>query len=208
MEAQTTEEDEQRLSDYFCSHDDIPSEWADYAIMFRGLKAADRLVRSETHSCRHWLVGVAASLLFIALGCAAYFVTAEDEPHVALRAASGETPTENGCHQPAVSGGIAKASPPHVTRQEDKAEAHQPDRREAARNAVAATETNIVETSVETNTSGQKAEAATYDAPSDEALQMVETMLMNAMLQQRLSQEIVEEIVNNVVDDRQITHRL
>ena len=38
MSAETTKEEEQLLSDYFSSHRDIPAEWQDYSILFRGIK--------------------------------------------------------------------------------------------------------------------------------------------------------------------------
>ena len=38
MSAETTKEDERLLSDYFSSHRDIPAEWRDYSILFRGIK--------------------------------------------------------------------------------------------------------------------------------------------------------------------------
>lgn len=38
MSAETTKEEERLLSDYFSSHRDIPAEWRDYSILFRGIK--------------------------------------------------------------------------------------------------------------------------------------------------------------------------
>jgi len=38
MSAETTKEEERLLSDYFSSHRDIPAEWQDYSILFRGIK--------------------------------------------------------------------------------------------------------------------------------------------------------------------------
>lgn len=38
MAAETTREEEKLLSNYFCSHQDIPAEWRNFSIMFRGLK--------------------------------------------------------------------------------------------------------------------------------------------------------------------------
>ena len=37
--AETTEEEERRLTDYFARHDDVPAAWAAYAVMFRGFHA-------------------------------------------------------------------------------------------------------------------------------------------------------------------------
>jgi len=38
MSAETTKEEERLLSDNFSSHRDIPAEWRDYSILFRGIK--------------------------------------------------------------------------------------------------------------------------------------------------------------------------
>ena len=38
MAAETTKEEERLLSDYFCSHQDIPAEWQNFSVMFRGLR--------------------------------------------------------------------------------------------------------------------------------------------------------------------------
>ena len=37
--AETTEEEERLLTDYFASHDDVPAAWTAYAVMFRGFHA-------------------------------------------------------------------------------------------------------------------------------------------------------------------------
>lgn len=75
MEAQTTEDEERTLSDYFCSCDDIPSELSDYAILFRGMKSAGSHVRVKADSWRRWASGIAASVLVIILGSALYLAT-------------------------------------------------------------------------------------------------------------------------------------
>lgn len=38
MAAETTREEEQILSDYFCTHRDIPTEWREFSVMFRGIR--------------------------------------------------------------------------------------------------------------------------------------------------------------------------
>lgn len=41
MAAETTEEEEQLLFDYFCTHHDIPAEWRNYSVLFRGIRQYD-----------------------------------------------------------------------------------------------------------------------------------------------------------------------
>ena len=38
MAAETTKEEERLLSDYFSTHRDIPAEWRDFSILFRGIR--------------------------------------------------------------------------------------------------------------------------------------------------------------------------
>ena len=38
MAAETTREEEDLLADYFCTHRDIPAEWQNFSILFRGLR--------------------------------------------------------------------------------------------------------------------------------------------------------------------------
>ena len=38
MAAETTKEEEQLLSDYFSTHQDIPAEWRNYSVMFRSIR--------------------------------------------------------------------------------------------------------------------------------------------------------------------------
>lgn len=37
MAAETTEEEEQLLSDYFRTNHDFPAEWRNYSVLFRGI---------------------------------------------------------------------------------------------------------------------------------------------------------------------------
>lgn len=48
--AETTEEEERLLTDYFASHDDVPAAWTAYAVMFRGFhaKAFTKARKEET----------------------------------------------------------------------------------------------------------------------------------------------------------------
>lgn len=74
LAAETTEDEERRLSDYFCSHRDIPNEWQCYSVLFRGMKCnhvtlADSLSRDESEKRRWqlspWLIGVAAMIVIL-----------------------------------------------------------------------------------------------------------------------------------------------
>ena len=38
MAAETTQDEEALLADYFCTHRDIPAEWRNFSILFRGLR--------------------------------------------------------------------------------------------------------------------------------------------------------------------------
>lgn len=38
MAAETTQEEEALLADYFCTHHDVPAEWRTFSILFRGLR--------------------------------------------------------------------------------------------------------------------------------------------------------------------------
>lgn len=69
MAAETTREEEQLLSDYFRTHQDIPAQWRNYSILFRGISRQEQ--KPTAH--RTWLyttVGaIAASIvLLLSLG--------------------------------------------------------------------------------------------------------------------------------------------
>lgn len=64
MAAETTKEEEQLLSDYFCTHRDIPAEWRDFSIMFRGFK---QYVHKPNTSGKRLLLKWSAAAAIIAL---------------------------------------------------------------------------------------------------------------------------------------------
>ena len=89
LAAETTEDEEQRLSDYFCSHRDIPNEWQCYSVLFRGMKCnhvtlADSLSREENGKRRWqlspWLIGVAA--MIVVLFGISFFILQKDREAV------------------------------------------------------------------------------------------------------------------------------
>lgn len=65
LAAETTEQEESLLKDYFLSHEDIPAEWQAYRVMFLGFtsKPAPQPVRVHTRIV--WAAGVAACVAAI-----------------------------------------------------------------------------------------------------------------------------------------------
>lgn len=61
LAAETTREEEQLLSDYFCTHQDIPAEWRAFSVMFRGIRHHEQEPVGSHHS--HLLKWVAAAAL-------------------------------------------------------------------------------------------------------------------------------------------------
>ena len=47
MAAETTREEEELLSDYFSTHRDIPAEWRDFSILFRGIRQYEQKPRTS-----------------------------------------------------------------------------------------------------------------------------------------------------------------
>ena len=73
MAAETTKEEEQFLSDYFSTHRDIPAEWRDFSILFRGFRQYGQkpyvsyrrtIMKWSAAACLLALVGVGITLLF------------------------------------------------------------------------------------------------------------------------------------------------
>ncbi|MBR1556597.1 MAG: hypothetical protein IJ647_02365 [Prevotella sp.] len=73
MAAETTKEEEQLLADYFSTHRDIPAEWQDFSILFRGIRQYEQkpyvsyrraIVKWSVAACLLALVGVGIALLF------------------------------------------------------------------------------------------------------------------------------------------------
>lgn len=68
MASETTIEEERTLKAYFSSHDDFPSAWTAYAVMFQGMNRRVSTAKTKKHSATlKWTVGVAASLLIASL---------------------------------------------------------------------------------------------------------------------------------------------
>ena len=87
LAAETTEEEEQLLSDYFCSHRDIPNEWLGYSVLFRGMQrnhtSKTCSLPSNENTKKRWLlspwqVGVAA-MIAIVLGISFFMLQKERE---------------------------------------------------------------------------------------------------------------------------------
>ena len=67
MSAETTKEEERLLSDYFSSHRDIPAEWRDYSILFRGIKQYEPMkIASHRSVVLKW--SAAAAIITILFG--------------------------------------------------------------------------------------------------------------------------------------------
>ena len=47
MAAETTKEEEQLLSEYFSTHRDIPAEWREFSILFRGIRQYEQKPRTS-----------------------------------------------------------------------------------------------------------------------------------------------------------------
>ncbi len=69
MSAETTEEEEQLLSDYFCSHRDIPAEWRNFSILFRGIRKYEPLTAvSHKRTALKWCAAAAVFALIFGMG--------------------------------------------------------------------------------------------------------------------------------------------
>ena len=68
MASETTIEEERTLKAYFSSHDDFPTAWTAYAVMFQGMNRRVSTAKTKKRSATlKWTVGVAASLLIASL---------------------------------------------------------------------------------------------------------------------------------------------
>lgn len=69
MSAETTEEEEQLLSDYFSSHRDIPAEWRNFSILFRGIKKCEPLkIASHKRTTLKWCAAAAVIAFIFGIG--------------------------------------------------------------------------------------------------------------------------------------------
>ena len=76
MAAETTEEEEQLLSDYFNAHRDIPTEWRDVSIMFRGIRQYEQ--KPDASRRRTILKWSAAAAITIISGTGMILMQRED----------------------------------------------------------------------------------------------------------------------------------
>lgn len=65
MAAITTKEEERLLSDYFCTHQDIPAEWRNFSIMFRGMRQYEQKPEASSMKTLLKWSAVAAVVLFV-----------------------------------------------------------------------------------------------------------------------------------------------
>lgn len=75
MAAETTQEEEALLADYFCTHHDVPAEWRTFSILFRGLrqgKAQEAPRRKPT--LLRWS---AAAVVVVAMGAGLLFLPSD-----------------------------------------------------------------------------------------------------------------------------------
>lgn len=69
MSAETTKEEEQLLSDYFGSHRDIPAEWRNFSILFRGIKKCEPLTAaSHKRTTLKWCAAAAVIAFISGIG--------------------------------------------------------------------------------------------------------------------------------------------
>lgn len=76
MAAETTQEEEALLADYFCTHHDVPAEWRTFSILFRGLrqgKAQEAPRRKPT--LLRW--SAAAAVVVVAMGAGLLFLPSD-----------------------------------------------------------------------------------------------------------------------------------
>ena len=66
MAAETTKEEEQLLADYFSTHRDIPAEWRDFSILFRGIRQYEQKPYvSYRRTIMKWSAAAAAIALLL-----------------------------------------------------------------------------------------------------------------------------------------------
>lgn len=76
MAAETTQEEEALLADYFCTHHDVPAEWRTFSILFRGLRQgkAQEVPRRKPTLLR-W--SAAAAVVAVAMGAGLLFLPSD-----------------------------------------------------------------------------------------------------------------------------------
>ena len=77
MAAETIREEEQLLSDYFSTHQDIPAEWLNYSVMFRSLRQyRQKPTASHRRAILKW--SAAAAVITVIIGTGMFFIERED----------------------------------------------------------------------------------------------------------------------------------
>lgn len=101
MAAETTQDEEALLADYFCTHRDIPAEWRNFSILFRGLRQGKpksvaykpKLVQLHKSMMLRW--SAAAAVVVMVMGTGLLFMNKEDssiEPTKPIVVAVSPTP--------------------------------------------------------------------------------------------------------------------
>ncbi|MBQ6064356.1 MAG: hypothetical protein IJK87_12140 [Prevotella sp.] len=77
MAAETNREEEKLLSNYFCSHPDIPLEWRNFSIMFRGLKQVEpKTITFHKRAILKW--SATAAVVALIFGTGLFFLYREE----------------------------------------------------------------------------------------------------------------------------------
>lgn len=94
MAAETTQDEEALLADYFCTHRDVPAEWRNFSILFRGLiQGKPKPVPLHKNIMLRW--SAAAAVVIMAMGSGLLFMNKEEsgvEPANPVAVAENPTP--------------------------------------------------------------------------------------------------------------------
>lgn len=94
MVAETTQDEEALLADYFCTHRDVPAEWRNFSILFRGLRQGKpKPVPLHQNNMLRW--SAAAAVVIMTMGAGLLFMNKEEssvEPANPVAVAENPTP--------------------------------------------------------------------------------------------------------------------
>ena len=94
MAAETTQDEEALLADYFCTHRDVPAEWRNFSILFRGLRQGKpKPVPLHQNNMLRW--SAAAAVVIMTMGAGLLFMNKEEssvEPANPVAVAENPTP--------------------------------------------------------------------------------------------------------------------
>lgn len=94
MVAETTQDEEALLADYFCTHRDVPAEWRNFSILFRGLRQGKpKPVPLHQNNMLRW--SAAAAVVIMAMGAGVLFMNKEEssvEPAIPVAVAKNPAP--------------------------------------------------------------------------------------------------------------------